>query len=516
MALFKVSRGNSTSLPHQMTDGCAYFCKDTGEFFIDYKDSNGVLCRKPIVDSTKSQVILNQENLSTLKIYQLTQEEYNQKVQNGDLEEGVLYLTPDEENEIDLSMYATIEQLADKADKIHNHDEYYTIQSIDAKIDEVNHNINNKADIEHTHDDYATTNHNHDGAYASTNHTHDDKYYTETEVDTKISEVNAHTDNVVSQKTQVQLIASDLVEALSTLKIHKTTQSQYEQDLANGNIDETALYLTPCEDVDLSMYVTIEQLSDKADINHDHDDKYYTIQAIDEKIYDINAELKNKADADHTHGGEYYTKNEIDEQIGDINNNISDKADVGHTHDEYYTIAEINTKIDAINNSIKDKASADHTHDGVYANIDHNHNDIYSVVGHTHDNEYYTEYEIDLKIDETKAYADGIKNELLNGAGDAYDTLQELGALIDVNVDAIDALEIVATGKADKIHYHAITDVSGLQSALGSKAEVSHNHDSDYDAFGSAALALKDAKSYVDLISAQKSQVQIITLDEND
>ena len=46
-----------------------------------------------------------------------------------------------------------------------------------------------------------------------------------------------------------------------------------------------------------------------------------------------------------------------------------------------------------------------------------------------------------------KSYADGIKNDLLNGAGGAYDTLKELGDLIKVNVDAIDALESVAASK---------------------------------------------------------------------
>lgn len=56
----------------------------------------------------------------------------------------------------------------------------------------------------------------------------------------------------------------------------------------------------------------------------------------------------------------------------------------------------------------------------------------------------------------TEAYADqaaaAVKNDLVNGAGPAYDTLKELGVLIDENTDAIDALEIVATGKADKVH----------------------------------------------------------------
>lgn len=32
---------------------------------------------------------------------------------------------------------------------------------------------------------------------------------------------------------------------IQTLKIHKLTQAQYERELAAGNIDENALYLTP-------------------------------------------------------------------------------------------------------------------------------------------------------------------------------------------------------------------------------------------------------------------------------
>lgn len=39
------------------------------------------------------------------------------------------------------------------------------------------------------------------------------------------------------------------VENLSTLKIHKLTQEQYDRELAEGNIDEYSLYLTPEKDV---------------------------------------------------------------------------------------------------------------------------------------------------------------------------------------------------------------------------------------------------------------------------
>ena len=39
-----------------------------------------------------------------------------------------------------------------------------------------------------------------------------------------------------------------ITENLSTLKIHKLSQTQYDRELANGRIDENALYLTPDED----------------------------------------------------------------------------------------------------------------------------------------------------------------------------------------------------------------------------------------------------------------------------
>ena len=66
-----------------------------------------------------------------------------------------------------------------------------------------------------------------------------------------------------------------ITENLSTLKIHKLTQEQYDREFAAGRIDENALYLTPDEDIDLSEYVTINQLNSKADANHNHNDKSY-------------------------------------------------------------------------------------------------------------------------------------------------------------------------------------------------------------------------------------------------
>lgn len=48
-----------------------------------------------------------------------------------------------------------------------------------------------------------------------------------------------------------------LTENLSTLKIHKLTQKQYDRELAAGRLDEAALYLTPDEPLANTEYVTI-------------------------------------------------------------------------------------------------------------------------------------------------------------------------------------------------------------------------------------------------------------------
>ena len=71
-----------------------------------------------------------------------------------------------------------------------------------------------------------------------------------------------------------------ITENLSTLKIHKLTKEQYDREIAAGNIDESALYLTPDEEIDLSQYATMEQLNDK--VSASSLSNYYTKTEIDD------------------------------------------------------------------------------------------------------------------------------------------------------------------------------------------------------------------------------------------
>lgn len=103
--------------------------------------------------------------------------------------------------------------------------------------------------------------------------------------------------------------------------------------------------------------------------------------------------------------------------------------------------------------------------------------------GNTITSTYETKSDASAKLTEAKTYADTVsvtaaakvKNDLLNGAGGAYDTLKELGDLIDVNVDAIDALEAVAAGKADKSHTHNYAGSSSAGGAATSANKVNNS-----------------------------------------
>lgn len=111
---------------------------------------------------------------------------------------------------------------------------------------------------------------------------------------------------------------------------------------------------------------------------------------------------------------------------------------------------------------------------------------------------YETKTDSQSKLDEAKAYADStastVKNDLLNGAGEAYDTLKELSELIDENQDAIGALETVAANKADK----------------------EHTHDGVYEVAGSIETAKTEIKTYVDEALASRIVVQIHTWEADD
>lgn len=62
MALFKICRGNESNLPDTLTDGYAYFCTDTGNFYIDWADAEANVSRKHINAEYATKLRFKDEN----------------------------------------------------------------------------------------------------------------------------------------------------------------------------------------------------------------------------------------------------------------------------------------------------------------------------------------------------------------------------------------------------------------------------------------------------------------------
>jgi hypothetical protein len=77
-----------------------------------------------------------------------------------------------------------------------------------------------------------------------------------------------------------------ITENLSTLKIHKLTQEQYDREREAGRLDANALYLTPDEEIDLSGYITTTELANILNITNDI--CYMDAGSITEKGADAN------------------------------------------------------------------------------------------------------------------------------------------------------------------------------------------------------------------------------------
>ena len=62
MTPFKINRGLEKELPTALTDGWAYFCTDTGNFYIDYTDVENGLTRKLISSEFASKIRYENED----------------------------------------------------------------------------------------------------------------------------------------------------------------------------------------------------------------------------------------------------------------------------------------------------------------------------------------------------------------------------------------------------------------------------------------------------------------------
>ena len=86
--------------------------------------------------------------------------------------------------------------------------------------------------------------------------------------------------------------------------------------------------------------------------------------------------------------------------------------------------------------------------------------------------------------------------DLVDGAPDTLNTLREIAELASSNKTVQEQLTSAISGKADKVHTHSQSQVTGLTTALGNKADKTHTHETSQVVGLDNALTGKADKSH--------------------
>ena len=86
--------------------------------------------------------------------------------------------------------------------------------------------------------------------------------------------------------------------------------------------------------------------------------------------------------------------------------------------------------------------------------------------------------------------------DLVDGAPDALNTLREIAELASSNKTVQEQLTEAIAGKADKVHTHSQSQVTGLSTALNNKADKTHTHETSQVVGLDNALAGKADKAH--------------------
>lgn len=119
-------------------------------------------------------------------------------------------------------------------------------------------------------------------------------------------------------------------------------------------------------------------MSGKADVEHNHDERYYTADQVD-------AELLNKADVGHDHDDRYYTETEVDALLDDLEVGAGlDDQDIADLLEDAESATR--TALDSLLS--EGYAPVEHFHDEQYSQLGHNHDSDYAALDHNHDDRY--------------------------------------------------------------------------------------------------------------------------------
>ncbi len=226
--------------------------------------------------------------------------------------------------------------------------------------------------------------------------------------------------DVIDTKSQVNIVEAGTSAHVPTLNIYKISQEEYDQAFENGTLDGDAIYLTPDEEPDLSIYATNEALNGKSDKNHTHTTSQVT--DLTATLDEIKASKANTshASSDTTYGAGS-ASNYGHVKLSDAVDSES-KAASGIAASPY-AVKSVKSLVDSITSTANSHINSKSNPHGVTA----------SQIG------VYTKSEIDSKVSTLNTSISGkaSKATTLSGYGitDAYTKAE-----IDSAIDAIDLL----------------------------------------------------------------------------
>ena len=277
------------------------------------------------------------ENLATLNIHKLTQEQYNRELLAGNIDENALYFTTDDKqgqiDSINETLSEIQEELDGKSDEGHNHDDlYYTESEIDSKISTLSSSISGKADKKTTLSGYGITD-----------------AYTKTEINTKVDNLTSNIDS----KADVSYTTIGFKNSTSTFagapsdgNENQQLVAQSKNSLLNFISGNGLLSFDSVTDTSSSDSVTLTVHADYLGAADDalEEAKSYTNTAIQGE-----QTARNTAISTHNTNGSAH--NDIRVLISDLSKKVTDFLNVNDA--DFDTLSELIAYVEANRSSIE-------------------------------------------------------------------------------------------------------------------------------------------------------------------
>ena len=387
--------------------------------------------------------------------------------------------------QVDLSNYATLTDLAAKADLGHGH----TATDIPGLSEELANKANkdevvtidelaSKADMNHSHDISNITNLQ-NALDLKANIT---GVYNRTELNIKFAEI----DESISSKSEVG---------------HHHNEAYYKK----AEVDSAIAKAVTDGKVDLSGYATLEDLAGKEDLGHNHDTVYARKDHEHDSTYYKKAEvdgfLANKSESTHAHNDVYYTQSQIDEKISEVLTNgeislegyatkkeledgLAAKTDLGHVHTpsditgiedilpDTYTKAEIDEAITSATTEATNEANR------LFLGLLDEASDEFNTLGKIEDN--FLKLEADVAAEVNSIENDlSAKSDVGHNHNELYYDKTTVENMIETGISGANLeqyatkalLEQELAGKSDLGHGHTISSIENLNELLNAKMD---------------------------------------------